>query len=699
MNRVFTALSLALLPLSAMAHQHNSHQDIRVLHPNELSLAHLSSSTPAASTKGSARASVPYHLARNASEEASAEGDVVEAEVVVFYQPSYAATYGEYAMHQRIRDYFEYANNTYAEHDYHYRLSPVDIVPVTSIPDDLPLLSTFDENGIRLKRGANAEISAATLNEVNYDFEPYPEYAIYQTKWQADLVVYFREHRASAGSIRGLAGIGGELSNIIDDNRGFTGKTLAHEIGHNLGLNHEEERAYVGPDYARAWVCGGKRTIMYSSSNSLLSLPHYSSPEKFYEGEPCGDELLGDNARVIRENFVTTSQRRSGVEKLGHVSFTATRFAGTEEEGVMITLARTGDINDPASVKVFAKDGEAVWGQDYTDAFILAEFAAGEATTSVIYPTVNDAEDEGEETFTVSLLYPYRLSVDDTVATLTVSDVIEEGNAGIFTLSGATELTEGDTPTYTVTRTGGVGEVVVNVTTQDGDADAGVDFVHLNAQLVFKEGDIEQTVTLVSINNDEPESTETFTVSLASTSQTAQYDISSLEVTIDDDDELTVTPTTGTFVLEAESTSISESSNFSARFKRVDGFDGEVNVRVFTRDGTAIAGVDYEALETVQKFADGVTTDIIGIVVNIIDNELVEEDKTFTLHLEVLGSDMTQELTVTITNDDTQTPTSSNPSQPVNNAPSSSSGGGSTGVWGVFLLALLFLKRGRKSPY
>ena len=112
---------------------------------------------------------------------------------------------------------------------------------------------------------------------------------------------------------------------------------LAHEVGHSLGMNHEEAKAYVGPEYARATTCGGNYTLMYSASPMAKTLHHYSSPELSSGGEACGNESTANNARVLEENFVATTQRRAGVEALGAVSFAETAFSGNEEDGEVCT--------------------------------------------------------------------------------------------------------------------------------------------------------------------------------------------------------------------------------------------------------------------------------------------------------------------------------------------------------------------------
>jgi hypothetical protein len=197
-----------------------------------------------------------------------------------------------------------------------------DMVPVVSVDDSARFDTQFDDDGNVISDGVPYLFSSAVLNAGS------PEYDAYQA-WQADLVMYVREQRPE-DTVLGLAGLGGELSFVLDWN--YTPEeysTVAHEIGHSFGMNHEEAKAFVGPEYARAWECGGMQTIMYSSASEDTTLRHYSDPDLTNDGEACGNENA-DNSRILKENFAFTSHRRSGIDSLGNVSFTNASYIGAD---------------------------------------------------------------------------------------------------------------------------------------------------------------------------------------------------------------------------------------------------------------------------------------------------------------------------------------------------------------------------------
>lgn len=560
------------------------------------------------------------------------------ADVVVFYQNSYFSKYGAYESHKRIEAMVALVNKSYKVHGYNYRLSVSDVIQVESVPDDIPFQDVKDDKGNIIKDGAQYLFSVASLNEGN------PEYTAYQEKWKGDLVVYVRELRPEDGELRGLAGLGGELSSVLDDGDAESNLVLAHEIGHNLGMNHEEGSAIRGSEYARAWSCGGKRTIMYSASNRSNTLQHYSSPTVFNGGEACGNEATANNARVLEENFVATTQRRAGVEVLGVVSFAETAFSGNEENGVVITLQRDGDLSQAASVKIFAESDTAEWGVDFVDAYVLAEFQAGDATAEVIYPLVKDGESEGTESFSVTMKYPYKLSVGGfATAVVNIGDGTKVGTAGLFSVTGFSELNEGDSGTYVVSRVGGTGEAIVNVSAVAGSAQPGSDYVPLNEQLVFAEGEVEKPVTLVTIDDQKAETKESLSIEINSPSETAEYGVKSVSVDIIDNDDV-VDADAGTFSLSASATSVSETAgSVTLTVTRNGGSKGVAVVRVYTVAGTAIAGTHFTALNRELTFADGETKKTL--VLQILGNS---GNTAFDVVLEGAGVEVTTG-TVTIT--------------------------------------------------
>jgi hypothetical protein len=185
---------------------------------------------------------------------------------------------------------------------------------------------------------------------------------------------------------------------------------------------------------------------------------------------------------------------------------------------------------------------------------------------------------------------------DSNLATISITDNAEVGNAGVFSISGDTELNEGGMGEYVVSRVGGVGEAVLNIKTVDGSANSGQDFVELNQDVVFAEGEVQKTINLVTVADTIAETYESLTIEISSPSTTAEYDVKSIVVNIIDDD-VVITPEVGTFALSTSETTIAESAgSITISVVRSDGSDGSASVRVRTVNGTALAGEDFTAV-------------------------------------------------------------------------------------------------------
>jgi hypothetical protein len=668
MKKVISAVCLSVISATIFAQDLN---DIRPSYTNELHISHIpvTLKEKAYSTKAN-------------SITAAGVSDETVAEVVVFYQPSYIKMYGEYEAFQRIQKWFDLTNAAFTTNGQsNFKVKIKDIVPVVSIADDVPWEDVYDEDGNIIRDGAEFLFSGAVLNAGS------PEYDTYQTKWKGDLVVYVREQRQGDFSL-GFAGIGGEMSSLIDNGSNperYT--TLAHEIGHNIGMNHEAAKAFVGPDYARAWECNGKYTIMYSSSAVNTQLLHYSSPSISNSDETCGVDGEADNARLLAENFDTVSQRRDAVVSMGTVSMSEVNFAGSEEESVMITLIRDGDLSSTTSVKIFAMNGTAEYGKDFVKSYVLAEFEAGQDTINVQYPIVQDSEKEGDENFTVSLRFAYKMDIGTAnTATVTLTDATLTGAPGEFSIMGESEVNEGDEVAYTITRTNGTASAIVNVKSVASSAKSGSDYYSINELLEFKEGETEKTVTLTVVDDEETEVSEILSLEINSPSEAAQYDIQAMNVTILDNDN-TAEVNAGEFGLSATETTVSEGAGgVTITVVRTNGSSGDVVVRVTTEQGTAIEGTDYIGLNEEVLFKDGETEKEVTVIIR--DDSIDEAgNNTFKIMLDGQGATVTsQELTITITdNDDAKAP-----------APAKESASG--GTFNIFaLLGLMLVAIRRKA--
>lgn len=110
-----------------------------------------------------------------------------------------------------------------------------------------------------------------------------------------------------------------------------------------------------------------------------------------------------------------------------------------------------------------------------------------------------------------------RLSTVNTLLTAQVSIIDDEGGAGLFQLNPTSAtVQEGSQFTFSVARIQGrTGQLSVQLQTQaNGLATAGADFVPLNQELVFGDGETTKTLTVSIIDDDVSEEAEGFSVAL-----------------------------------------------------------------------------------------------------------------------------------------------------------------------------------------
>jgi len=142
----------------------------------------------------------------------------------------------------------------------------------------------------------------------------------------------------------------------------------------------------------------------------------------------------------------------------------------------------------------------------------------------------------------------------------------------------------------------------VGFRTRPGTATAGTDYVHLEGRLTFNPNEEEQTIT-VTILDPQVDNPDVVAVMGSNTSATV--------VIIDDD-------LPGIFSFAEEQICAKEGVSdieVEVTVQRSHGSTGKVLVKYHTEDGSALAGLDYEAVEGEVLFLPGVTSNTIMMTV------------------------------------------------------------------------------------
>ena len=245
-----------------------------------------------------------------------------------------------------------------------------------------------------------------------------------------------------------------------------------------------------------------------------------SSDGKMYGQYPDGTAPVGYGEFAI----VTSSQAVD--EAIGSVPIQITRKNGT---------------SGAVSVQWGTLQNTAVKDVDYTGQLATLDWADGVGGIQTVYvPIINDALEEGDETFRVVLLNPTNGTIDaandEITITISANDTpVSAGTLG-FTTSAIAVDEDAGTVTATVQRTGGsTGEVTVDYTITAGTATQGSDYsaAQYSGTLTFTDGDsTSQDIIVTLINDATQENDETFTISLSNITGGAGTGIAETTITI-----------------------------------------------------------------------------------------------------------------------------------------------------------------------
>ena len=233
----------------------------------------------------------------------------------------------------------------------------------------------------------------------------------------------------------------------------------------------------------------------------------------------------------------------------GQIQFTTAAFPVGEGAGaVSVTLTRTGGTAGAVSVTLAAAGVTATDPDDFGPVPTTVNFADGQANATVIIPIADDAADEPDETFDLTISAPTGGATLGTqkTATVTIADDDEPAPAQTiaFSAAAATVTENGGSITFTLTRTGDTTAAAgVTLARTGGTATPGTDFGTVPTTVNFAAGAKTATVT-VNITNDtadEPDETVDLAISAPTGGATLGAQ-TTFRVTIADDDPAAPAP-------------------------------------------------------------------------------------------------------------------------------------------------------------
>ncbi len=341
--------------------------------------------------------------------------------------------------------------------------------------------------------------------------------------------------------------------------------------------------------------------------------------------------LLLSNANncLLFNPFVASLKIVSTNRVGGQFQFSQTNYTVSEGGGaVVMTVVRTNGHAGQSTVAYATLPGTAIPGFNYTATNGVLSFADGELSKTIVVGMVENGQVQGDVQFSVILTNTTGgsgLGIPS-VATVTITD--DDVGVGFASPIFVTTETSGAV-TIALSRIGTNGITSVSYATTNGTALAGTNYLAASGTLTFTNGEFLKTFNVGVLHDPRVTGDTSFGITLFnptnSTPTPAQiFGANPATVVVQDSDP-------GLSFSNATFGVFKSATNVSITVVRSNANTGVVTVNYATTNGTAIAGVDYQAVSGQLVFSNGIAAQTFSVPV--INNKLVEGDRTFTVGL------------------------------------------------------------------
>ena len=346
----------------------------------------------------------------------------------------------------------------------------------------------------------------------------------------------------------------------------------------------------------------------------------------------------GDQMSVIAGSFTQYNDLPAGhIARIyggsetgsGAFDFNLTSYT-VHENGIqaLIGVRRTGgtsgtnaDGSGSVTVHFATADSNAVAGVNYIAVSTNVVFPPGEVLKLIPVMVMDDSNITANLIVSLNLSNPSAQTAlgNQQPATLTIINDDSAVKFGLANYSVAKNILTG-VANIDVARIGGSsGYASVDLlTTTNGTAIDGTDFISTNLTVYFNPGDTDVVVQVPIINNAIPEGNRTVVFALTNATGSLLYAPSNAVLTIVD----TVQAPGQLFLASSNYVTTSGAGTAYLTVLRTNGSSGAVSVNYATVAGTAQPGVDYGAVNGTVTFNDGDTSE--NIAVPIINNTAVQ---------------------------------------------------------------------------
>ena len=404
-----------------------------------------------------------------------------------------------------------------------------------------------------------------------------------------------------------------------------------------------------GTDYT---LVNGTLTITAGNQNNVISIANI-----------VNDLLVETNETVIvsiaspsNASLGTNTTHTYTIFDDDQATVTIADVSGNEDDGaIVVTAILDNPVAGGFSVDVSTSDGTATAGVDYFAVSNQTLFFAGTANEDkrfTVTPKM-DSNPESNETVNISMsnlggtgLAASKFDITD-VGILTIKD----DDASQISVSDQTLAEASTNMTFTVSLDkSGIAPITVDYATSDGTAKAGSDYTSVSGTITFASGETSKSVIVPICGDNILEADESFTVTLSNVTGTANLLDGSGTGVIENDDAASVTIADVAANEDAGTVTVTASLN--------NGVQGGFTVNASTTDGTATTtDSDYTAISGEVLTFVGTAGETQAFDITIGSDTKLEANETLTVAMSTLaattlGVDITDQATVTITNDD-----------------------------------------------
>jgi len=393
--------------------------------------------------------------------------------------------------------------------------------------------------------------------------------------------------------------------------------------------------AVIGTDY---YPTNATLTFIPGQSDIQIQVPIINN--SLAEGnKTVGLELTNAVNTLLAAPSNSTLTIIDTVSVPGQLYFSATNFEANSGDGYgYLTVLRTNGSSGSVSVAYNLVPGTAKPGLNYVAASGTLTFSSGDTTKFVPVQLVNNSIVQGPVSLSVDLSNPTggATLTAPTNALLTILNT----NVGFAFLNATNYVreTNGLVPIY-VQRLGGTnGGVQVSYSTANGTGSnaalAGVNYNPVSGTLTFATGEMLKAVSLPLIYDPQVTGNLILTMKLSNPSigTVLAYPSNAVVVVQDADAGFSFTNSAMSVFKNVGNAVITViCSNPSIEPPVSNTNVAPLSVGYATADGTALAGVDYQATSGVLFFTNGVGTNTIDVP--IFNNSQVLGDHSFSVNL------------------------------------------------------------------